>query len=683
MAVHWRIPFTSLDNTQYEVLIYDDDYTGSTPITLVGAATPFVTQEDDDDDVFTPIRTQTGYIRIFDDGKDANGSLLGDGWWHSLIPVGALDRMVEVTKSSTVVWRGFIQPQSFSGEIYNGPQEREFPVCDRLTILKCWDVIPTDFQTTNFARLIYYIFTNVLSKMTTSFSFAGGASYVPDWLLKQVSWENFGERDNNNVLQPKYSCYEMLEEICKFFGWTCRCFEDEVYFDMAGWSTSWIHFTSANFLKLATGYTYSSYTYNANVKTALPGSFASTENTETYLQGWRKSTVVANVGKISTLIEYPSGGIFKYFKANSVTRTNPATGLYKFTKKDVFPLTLSMSFQDVDLTFFEGDKQQQGYGTISYYGAPRIYEYNNNQSPKTLNLKNVLTILRSPSNVDMLFSMTSKNHYWLNDGIIVISAKAYTDHIDSSANPATFSPYNAFGSLECMLKVGNKYWNGSNWVSTYSTFYVPTGTDGVLQRQNSEGKIKSDKIWNDGYPNFDGHKIPITSAVGGTVEFGIHAFEDGASPSSEAGMNECNLVDLKIEFLRNNTEQDADEDDENKYIVDGSRAFMNEKVINTIFTCDNNNQFGTGIIANPDGTYCQTLVFEDGTLSAGQHLANRMAVVGGKTRRMMVLETTGGDTSLYKPHYILNYGSVRYVPIAITHDWRDDVYTMKFIEIDN
>ena len=40
---------------------------------LKPGASTFVTQEDDTDDVFTPIRTQTGYLRIIDDGKALDG----------------------------------------------------------------------------------------------------------------------------------------------------------------------------------------------------------------------------------------------------------------------------------------------------------------------------------------------------------------------------------------------------------------------------------------------------------------------------------------------------------------------------------------------------------------------------------------------------------------------------------
>ena len=47
---------------------------GTASGTLTGAAEPFVTQEADDADMFLPIRTQTGYIRIggFTEGLGAD-----------------------------------------------------------------------------------------------------------------------------------------------------------------------------------------------------------------------------------------------------------------------------------------------------------------------------------------------------------------------------------------------------------------------------------------------------------------------------------------------------------------------------------------------------------------------------------------------------------------------------------
>ena len=122
MAIHWQIPFKSLrSGTDYVVNIYDSDYSGNA-IVLDGGAQPFVTQEDDNDDEFAPIRTQTGYIRIIDHDVAADGVTPFN--WKDLVPVSATSRPVTLTTGDTVVWRGYMQPQTFSGTLFGNPQQR-------------------------------------------------------------------------------------------------------------------------------------------------------------------------------------------------------------------------------------------------------------------------------------------------------------------------------------------------------------------------------------------------------------------------------------------------------------------------------------------------------------------------------------------------------------------------------
>ena len=81
MAKNYTITFKSLRaGTTYVVTIGGG--TGS-PVALKPGAQPFTTEEDADEDQFKPIRTQTGYFRIVDDGKDASGNAFD---WKDLIP---------------------------------------------------------------------------------------------------------------------------------------------------------------------------------------------------------------------------------------------------------------------------------------------------------------------------------------------------------------------------------------------------------------------------------------------------------------------------------------------------------------------------------------------------------------------------------------------------------------------
>lgn len=672
MAVHWKIPFTSLAGTSYEIRIYDSSYTSSTAVTLVGGATPLVTQEDDDDDVFTPVRTQTGYIRIFDDGKDANGNTFD---WRDLIPVGALDRQVEVVSGSTVLWSGYIQPQSFSGDIYNGPQEREFPICDMLTILKCYDISPDAFETSNFAVVLRYIFTRMPSPSSLSFAFGGG-SYVDGWLKKGVSWSLFGDVDDSGTVQPKYSYYDMLEEVCKFFGWTCRMYGSVVYFELSGDSSNWRQVTYSALGPWGNG---SSYTYSdstSTTRTSLPGEFTSMNNSETFVPGWRKCRVESDVNRMSTVMEYPSQEIMDYFDFLTPSRSGTRPP-YWFIKKNPSSFYSVLSFKDVRLAF-----HQEGSGGTFARSNPYIYAYLEERVPHNIDFINSLAVWRSPAtSPTYLFRMTSKRTFSLYDGIVVISANAQIDEIQAGSSSVV--TYDAYGILELMLNVGGMYWNGSTWTDTLSTFLVQTGganRPSQTAQQEGIGSIWNDHYFDSEYPDYVGHGIPVTGSVGGIVEFSIIGFTDLTYNSSEADMRQVNLTNLKIEFLRKKNSAGVKTDaDTNKYVASSNKRFYHEKEVHTIFTCDSNNQFGLSIITNPDGSYCQTLTFADGDASAGQHLANRMASFGNKIRRVMQLEVEGGDA--YTPKILLSYGGVTYATIGIGRDWRNDAYTMKFLEI--
>jgi hypothetical protein len=125
MADNYSIQFKSLRaGTTYTLNIYGG--TGAA-IPLKGGAQPFVTQEDDSEDMFTPVRTQSGYLRMVDNGVGAGSHVLVDGWWKTLVPATDTSRPVTLTgvdnngNNLGVLWQGFVQAQTFSGELYGNP----------------------------------------------------------------------------------------------------------------------------------------------------------------------------------------------------------------------------------------------------------------------------------------------------------------------------------------------------------------------------------------------------------------------------------------------------------------------------------------------------------------------------------------------------------------------------------
>ena len=118
MAIRWKIRFKSLLGTDYVAEIYDNDFSG-TATELTGGSQPFVTRELDDEDIYTPIRTQSGYLRFIVE----NATIVSQ-----IQPIKATDRPVVLKEGNAVVWVGFLRPEQYSQPWEPAPYEIELPL---------------------------------------------------------------------------------------------------------------------------------------------------------------------------------------------------------------------------------------------------------------------------------------------------------------------------------------------------------------------------------------------------------------------------------------------------------------------------------------------------------------------------------------------------------------------------
>lgn len=102
--IHWQTQFMSFNGTLYTVNVYDRDYVGEIE-QLTPAAQPFTTQEDGSDDIFKPIRIQTGYLRVVTD----DNTLLS-----RMMPEDTLSRFVRLMQGQDVKWQGFLSKQAYT-----------------------------------------------------------------------------------------------------------------------------------------------------------------------------------------------------------------------------------------------------------------------------------------------------------------------------------------------------------------------------------------------------------------------------------------------------------------------------------------------------------------------------------------------------------------------------------------
>lgn len=228
MAVRWQIQFKSRKGTLYTASIDEPGWTGSVT-QLTPSEQPFFTSEDESDDPFTPMRGQTGYIRIVCDTQVTTllDALMPSSWTEKKV---TLTHEVTVGEETDTVldWQGYVTPESFSQTWINGQDEIEIPIHSMIDAL--YHVRPElDNQPEKLiGEWIHNAFDDVDAawdwvEMTTSvnniWAFFFGLrvsreTYVEEiTMLNDTAVENLAQCDTYG---------KILEDILSLFGYTLR-----------------------------------------------------------------------------------------------------------------------------------------------------------------------------------------------------------------------------------------------------------------------------------------------------------------------------------------------------------------------------------------------------------------------------------------------------------------------------
>jgi hypothetical protein len=232
MALRWRIPFTSRKGYYCHIDIYDPSYTGSTVIELsttnadapaVPAPDPFYYEEDDDQDLLKVVRIKTGYINLVETQFDG----LTDIYATSL-----KSRYVEVFYDSTLVFRGYIQQQTFENDWRPAPREVSLPV---ISVMGLTESLSFDAELSLTDKSLGYYMKQLLRKIET----IDGAASVSKY--SRVVFPGNAAGDITATIHPTVvtvdspdfskamlsssspykgiTLHDLLEGICNAYGW--------------------------------------------------------------------------------------------------------------------------------------------------------------------------------------------------------------------------------------------------------------------------------------------------------------------------------------------------------------------------------------------------------------------------------------------------------------------------------
>lgn len=693
MAIHWTVTFKTLRGGKtLTASIYDSTYSGD-PIPLKGADEPFTTEEDGDEDPFKAVRQQSGYLRIVDDGYDANGNAFN---WRDLQPKSDHDRPVVLRDgSNNVLWHGFLQAKNFSGTMYEPTQEREFPVQCVLSVLASQYPTTTDQGIVNFAYLLNYIVLTIktISDSTISFSFIHiqGGTDAQSWLLKKFHWANLlnNTEDDTGAITAKYDLMRCLEDMVNFWGWQVRTCGQNLYLMCEDDTTeqSLLTLTEANLATMAGGTSTGTTGNRPFVRQELSGNiFASDDNDDMWASGPSKAVINADCNEQNSAVT---------FAPQSVRDQMEAAG---------------------DYVWVQGDDQQTGYfttpmitsftsslmdGSVSgtlWAGFCRRQIFTSQEQEKATNI-DAFMLASDVEPVEPVFSIQTKRMMSFSNGTLKFGGSVWKRN-GWQKWPESHNDY-----IKIRIGIGVDR-ASAKW------FYVESSHQGVITHgwtttvrdtrlTISTGDIKgvSFLAWiTPSLPfaylvNFEG--IPTEEGMYGYVfvDF-LGSYVDALAGGGTPGGGYV-IGDFKIEFSREQTYIPTDTSDTLRprevqkdrvssmdYTAANTSSIENEWNADLVYASDNNMEYGFGLVMNDNYNYMATADYGDSQEHPEQHFANRITSFWNQSRRVLtpelrtdVVESSGMVTP--RQHFVLD--NEHYRTLSISHQWRDDVTTIKMI----
>lgn len=688
MAKNYKIRFVSLRaGTTYDLNIGGGS---GTAVQLSGGAQPFTTQEEGSEDMFTNIRTQTGYFRIVDNARDYDGNVIdataGQDWWKDLIPATNSDRPVTLTVGNTVVWQGFMQSQTFSGQLYGNPQEREFPVICPLGVLAGVDI---DFNAglKNFAYLLKTVCDTIDTKSNSvvhiSDIYVQGGADARQWLLTKIDWQNFASEDSNGVARAKYSIYDVLEDMCRFWGWTARTKGTVLYLtcadDSAEQNFLTLNRTQLNTLAAATtDTTTGSIVAPTTVTlqdTAADPIFASTNQEDYQIQGPHRAVVKADVSPVSDVMEFAPQTVRNQMEAGGYTWEGEDNIGY-FTTPVIYSFTSSKL--DGSASSDGGFVRHQIYGSADAESA---------------NICDMILHKRY-SNGTPIAQLRTKRPMPFGSGTLKLSGSVYA----GAESLTTDEPGRSFN---VRIGIGLTY-ESAKWLKFSRT--IGDHSDASWEDTQYEVKVAvkySPKLclmaWDNSAEVVTGwmQAVPLKTPRSGGGLYG-YLFIDFMGTEDRADVRlpeQFELANFKAEYSRDeeiiasggmSRKITKDRVDSQEYTTTNTNSSKDEWNANCIFASDNNMEYGYGLLLDANGYIIQTVNYGNNAEYPEQHLANRVANYWATAKRKIDPELLANKIPAVDPTNKVKVGTdtvTTYAPIAISRDWRDDITRISLMQL--
>lgn len=619
-AQRYHIPFVSRLGTTYRVEILEDGYTGDS-VELTGAPSPITTAETGSDELFLPVREQSGYIRIVADSDT----------WRDLVPEYNGQYMVRLrdVASGGIVWIGYMKAEALTGGLWEGMKELEYPIFCPLSFLST-----KVYEFTNSTSTIVstrQLLKDILDACGVPWArvYVSNTMYNKDNLDSRFSKLNFVTTETkpawtNGV--AKWTCektyLDVLNDICQYWGLTAKVRGLDVFFvaedmdvDMDMWDYSDFHDSSVVPVTVPKqeaeldGLSYIGTGHSVEVVPAVQTVTVDSSVNE----GTTRSVIDA-----SDLKDLPYDDPVPYQKINGIRYSladlvgNAQTWERYVGNLDVYHKGWS-SAPSAPVLIAQYAQWEEGKDTGRLNWQTYLLPW--------LNLSPVAGSISD----NLLFSLrTAETVIVPGDVVLAISAEALT-----SPTPARSDfPVNESGGsytptcyAKMYVKIGDKYWSSSGWTTT------PTSLSVYLDK---ESIFTTRSLVTDNHSGASGYCID-SSVVEGRLEIG---FLLGASVPSGKSLV---LNNFKVGLYASINKYKNEDNTSYKVSEVASARGIGETGLSVAFISGTKNKYGrsqlytgSGAFFNEDYFYVGGVLYNN--LRPEQALCKRMAVAYGRSR---------------------------------------------------
>ena len=568
MGLRYKVQFADSNKNNYVVEVYREDYTGSVQ-ELTGAPSCFVVSGTDDDFIYAPIRTTSATLTVLE------SDLLLD-----LYSINNQYAKVLLKKNGILEWTGYIKPEQFT-QPYVASVEAVSVEC--VSALNTLEHITYKQSSETGYISIWNLLKNLIGNAKGGYRgicipqvYSDTESMTSNVFESMTIAEECFTTDERNEL-------EVLESVCKVLNWSCYDIGGYVYFVDHDWMGQYrLYDEGLNAYAIIEG---------TEILLQDVGFNGSGSNTLDIIPGYNKASVKSENKVFDEAIKNEDFKEIKPF--SSIEYISDKEFCYK---KFVHPKIWEIYSYNNNKQLIDGDVSDPNF---SYYGAvamrlaefkgkkengvivPDVNEYPFEDAIQMRYLSRDREVVISSEDELPIFRMKGANAVW-SEGAISINAQIRLELEYRMIGLIDFGrwedgSYNGeITKLRGVLKIGDWYWDGSEWVKSYKTFIVPFVTDGRVDF-NSWVSIKDTKTPDMPYQGLSGYVIQLPDKpITGKLEFTMLSFDWSGWLGQELYVYGCTMKGLSFDYVKKDGNVDEGENGDRVYENIVNEKYMSE-----------------------------------------------------------------------------------------------------------